>query len=106
MDQIKPIIPEIVRYHQDLKQLRANQRKLFKTQTIQDLKDQQFTLPALPQNKFRDSNLVDESDHTRNIMSPREATEKLATGRDNYNIKSQTVRHRPKAEIIKVNTFY
>ena len=63
-------------------------------------------MPALPQNKFRDSNLVDESDHTRTIMSPREATEKLNSGRDNYNIKSQTVRHRPKAEIMKLNTFY
>ena len=63
-------------------------------------------MPALPQNKFRDSNLVDESDHTRTIMSPREANEKLNSGRDNYNIKSQTVRHRPKAEIMKLNTFY
>ena len=40
VDQIKPVIPEIVRYHSDLRQLRANQRKLFKTQTIQELKDQ------------------------------------------------------------------
>ena len=39
-------------------------------------------------------------------MSPREAAEKLNSGRSNYNIKSQTVRHRPKNEIIKVNTFY
>ena len=39
-------------------------------------------------------------------MSPREAAEKITSGRDNYNIKSQTVRHRPKNEIIKVNTFY
>ena len=39
-------------------------------------------------------------------MSPREVTEKLQAERDQYAIKSQTVRHRPHNEMTKVNTFY
>ena len=85
VDLIKPIVPEITKYHEDLKQLRANQRSKFMSQLKRSHEDDQLTLPVLHQNVAQRSNYQSGLDqmamHT--FMSPRQTTDELQSTQEN-----------------------